>query len=77
MTKASAIRGSAGLAIAICFLIAALEGYDIQAFGVAAPLIGVAGIEASVGVVMLSDQPVDDLGPKVLRAAGEVARALR
>ena len=47
------------------------------AFGVAAPLIGVAGIEASVGVVMLSDQPVDDLGPKVLRAAGEVARALR
>jgi AAHS family 3-hydroxyphenylpropionic acid transporter len=27
----------AGLAIGICFLIAALEGYDIQAFGVAAP----------------------------------------
>lgn len=30
-------RANAGLAIAVCILIAALEGYDIQAFGVAAP----------------------------------------
>jgi hypothetical protein len=37
----------------------------------------VAGIEASVGVVTLSDLAIDDVGPKVLRAAGEVARALR
>jgi len=44
---------------------------------VAAPLLGVAGIEASVGVVALTELPVDDVGPKVLRAAGEVARALR
>ena len=47
------------------------------AYGVASPLLGVAGIEASVGVVALSEMPVDDVGPKVLRAAGEVARALR
>jgi AAHS family 3-hydroxyphenylpropionic acid transporter len=32
---AAPVRG--GLVIAVCFLIAALEGYDIQAFGVAAP----------------------------------------
>ena len=30
-------RAGAGLIVAICFFIAALEGYDIQAFGVAAP----------------------------------------
>ena len=47
------------------------------AYGLAAPLLGVAGIEASVGVVTLMELPVEDVGPKVLRAAGEVARALR
>lgn len=37
----------AGLAVAICFLIAALEGYDIQAFGVAAPqLVPELGLDA-------------------------------
>ena len=40
-------------------------------------LLGVAGIEASVGVLALGDLVLDDVGPKVLRAAGEVARALR
>src|SRR5690606_1256510 len=36
---AQAVRGraGAGLIVFICFLIAAVEGYDIQAFGVAAP----------------------------------------
>lgn len=47
------------------------------AYGVASPLLGVAGIEASVGVVALTEMLVEDVGPKVLRAAGEVARALR
>jgi hypothetical protein len=41
------------------------------------PLLGVAGIEASVGVLALGDLVLEDVGPKVLRAAGEVARALR
>ncbi|MDB5442323.1 MAG: hypothetical protein JWP73_699 [Phenylobacterium sp.] len=30
-------RASAGLVVFVCFLIAAIEGYDIQAFGIAAP----------------------------------------
>ena len=33
-------RVSSTIVLAICFLIAALEGYDIQAFGVSAPTIG-------------------------------------
>jgi AAHS family 3-hydroxyphenylpropionic acid transporter len=52
-----------GLVIGICFLIAALEGYDIQAFGVAAPhfapelglnpaQVGWAGSVAMVGLVI-------------------------
>ncbi len=47
------------------------------ALGVAAPLLGVPGIEASVGVVTTADTPTDEVGPRVLRAAGEVSRALR
>ena len=37
LTTTTAHRAGAGLIILICFFIAALEGYDIQAFGVAAP----------------------------------------
>ena len=37
MTDGARRRAGAGLIVAVCFLIAALEGYDIQAFGVAAP----------------------------------------
>lgn len=47
------------------------------AYGIAAPLLAVPGIEAAVGVVTFSELVVEDVGPKVLRAAGEVARALR
>ena len=58
----SARPGRAGLAIGICFLVAALEGYDIQAFGVAAPHFvpqlglnpaqqGMAGSIAMIGLV--------------------------
>ena len=56
-------RAGAGLIVFICFLIAALEGYDIQAFGVAAPKfapelglnpgqLGWAGSAAMVGLVI-------------------------
>lgn len=47
---AQAVRGraGAGLIVLICFLIAAVEGYDIQAFGVAAPkLIPELGLDPS------------------------------
>ena len=53
----------AGLVVGICFLIAAIEGYDIQAFGVAAPglapdlglnpaEVGWAGSAAMIGLVI-------------------------
>jgi DNA-binding IclR family transcriptional regulator len=46
------------------------------AHGVAAPVIGVEGLEASVGVVALSPLDVDQVGPLVVAAAATLARAL-
>lgn len=56
-------RAGAGLIVAVCFLVTALEGYDIQAFGVAAPRfapelgldpgqMGWAGSVAMVGLII-------------------------
>jgi DNA-binding IclR family transcriptional regulator len=45
------------------------------AYGVAAPVIGVDGFEASVGVVALSRLDVDEVGPHVVAAAAAVAGA--
>jgi hypothetical protein len=47
------------------------------ATGVAAVLVGVAGIEAAVGVLALGDLTEADVAPKVARAAVDIARALR
>ncbi|WP_239115186.1 helix-turn-helix domain-containing protein [Planotetraspora kaengkrachanensis] len=44
--------------------------------GLAAPVRGLAGLEASVGVVTFSDLDVDAVGPLVLAAADDVAAAL-
>lgn len=44
--------------------------------GVAAPVLGVPGLEASVGVVALEDLP-ETVGPRVVDAATQLARALR
>ncbi|MDO8380726.1 MFS transporter [Phenylobacterium sp.] len=63
MTAAVAKRLSPGFIVAICFCIAALEGYDIQAFGVSAPhmapelhlnpgQMGWAGSAAMIGLVI-------------------------
>ncbi|MBL8554054.1 MAG: 3-(3-hydroxy-phenyl)propionate transporter MhpT [Phenylobacterium sp.] len=65
MTAAAgaAARRGAGLVVLVCFLIAAVEGYDIQAFGVAAPTMvpelglnpaqmGWAGSAAMIGLVV-------------------------
>jgi DNA-binding IclR family transcriptional regulator len=46
------------------------------AHGVAAPVLGVPGIEASVGVVALGSLDVGQAGPRVVAAAREVAEAL-
>ena len=47
------------------------------ASGAAAPLLGVPGIEGSVGVVMLADAVPERVGLRVVEAATEVADALR
>lgn len=47
------------------------------ATGAAAPLLGVADLEGSVGVLMLTDSMPDRVGPRVAEAALEVAEALR
>lgn len=47
------------------------------AHGVAAPVLGVEGLEASVGVVAMSPLDVATVGPLVRAAADEVAVALR
>lgn len=50
---------------------------EAGASGAAAPLLGVGGIEGSVGVVMLSDSVPAQVGTRVVTAAQEVADALR
>jgi DNA-binding IclR family transcriptional regulator len=44
--------------------------------GIAAPVLGVAGLEASVGIVSLGDLDAERLGPRVVAAATDVARRL-
>jgi len=44
--------------------------------GVAAPVLGVEGLEASVGIVSLADFDAADVGPVVVTAAADVARRL-
>lgn len=50
---------------------------EAGASGAAAPLLGVGGIEGSVGVVMLSEPVSERIGHRVVAAAQEVADALR
>jgi DNA-binding IclR family transcriptional regulator len=50
---------------------------EAGASGAAAPLIGVTGVEGSVGVVMLADAVPERVGQRVVEAAKEVAEALR
>ncbi|WP_069773386.1 MULTISPECIES: IclR family transcriptional regulator [unclassified Streptomyces] len=50
---------------------------EAGASGAAAPLLGVTGVEGSVGVVMLADAVPERVGQRVVDAAREVAEALR
>jgi DNA-binding IclR family transcriptional regulator len=50
---------------------------EAGAAGAAAPLLGVPGIEGSVGVVMLADSVPERVGHRVVEAAIEVSEALR
>jgi DNA-binding IclR family transcriptional regulator len=74
-------RGAAGRAI----LLGRTDGapYSITtgelqpgARGLAAPVRGVEGLSASVGIVTLADIDVDEIAPQVLAAAAEVASRL-
>jgi DNA-binding IclR family transcriptional regulator len=74
-------RGAAGRAILLGR--GPGDGYvesvgEIQpgAHGVAAPVLGVEGLEASVGIVSLGDLDAAEVGPKVVAAAAQVARRL-
>ncbi len=46
------------------------------AYGVAAPVLDVEGLEASVGVVALAPLDPDDVGPRVVTAAAAISTAL-
>ncbi|RJQ75000.1 IclR family transcriptional regulator [Pseudonocardiaceae bacterium YIM PH 21723] len=46
------------------------------AYGLAAPVRGIVGLRASVGIIALEAFDADDLGPYVVKAAAEVAIAL-
>ncbi|GGK48581.1 MULTISPECIES: IclR family transcriptional regulator [Streptomyces] len=80
-------RGAAGKAILAARAAAgtvADPGYTLThgeleagASGAAAPLLGVTGVEGSVGVVMLADSVPERVGARVVDAAKEVAEALR
>jgi DNA-binding IclR family transcriptional regulator len=50
---------------------------EAGAAGAAAPLLGVPGIEGSVGVVMLAESVPERVGMRVVEAATEVSEALR
>ncbi|MCI0688079.1 MAG: helix-turn-helix domain-containing protein [Sporichthyaceae bacterium] len=47
------------------------------AHGVAAPVLGLGIMEGSVGVVALAELDADTIGPRIVRAAAELAAALR
>lgn len=80
-------RGAAGRAILAARAAAgtvADPGYTLThgeleagASGAAAPLLGVTGVEGSVGVVMLADSVPERVGARVVDAAKEVVEALR
>ncbi|ATE51944.1 MULTISPECIES: IclR family transcriptional regulator [Actinosynnema] len=74
-------RGAAGRAIGLSTegLQWIVSSGELQhgAFGVAAPVRGVHGLRASVGVVSLDELVGDRVGPQVVAAAQQVADALR
>ena len=71
-----AARTAAGRPLEPPWVVATSEGPQ-GAYGIAVPITGVPGLEASVGVVSLRELNEVDVGTRVARAAGEIARALR
>ena len=71
-----AARTAAGRPLEPPWVIATGEGSQ-PAIGLAVPITGVSGLEASVGVVSLHELAEQEVGPRVVRAAVDIARALR
>jgi DNA-binding IclR family transcriptional regulator len=76
-------RGAAGRAI-LAYRATGATAYVVTegelqsgAFGIAAPLADLPGLEASVGVVSFGELDPAKTGPRVMRAAADVANALR
>jgi DNA-binding IclR family transcriptional regulator len=80
-TRHSLRKGAAGKAILLpCDgpeWVATAGELQAGAFGIAAPVRGVSGLRASVGVVTFERLHGDVVGPQVVRTAAEVAAALR
>ena len=70
------VLGTAGAVSRLRYVITSGE-LEAGASGAAAPLMGVPGVEGSVGVVMLADSVPERVGARVVEAALEVADALR
>jgi len=71
-----AARTAAGRPLDPAWIVATSEGAQ-GGYGIAVPIIGVPGLEGSVGVVSLRELNEAEVGPRVARAAAEIARALR
>ena len=71
-----AARTTAGRPLDPPWVVATGDGPQ-GAYGIAVPVLGVPRLEASVGVLALRELNESDVGPRVARAAGEIARALR
>jgi DNA-binding IclR family transcriptional regulator len=70
------VMGTGGAVNRLRYVITSGE-LEAGASGAAAPLMGVPGVEGSVGVVMLADSVPERVGARVVEAALEVADALR
>lgn len=71
-----AARTAAGRPLDPPWVLATSEGPQ-SAYGLAVPITAVPGLEASVAVVSMREIAEAEVGPRVARAAGEIARALR
>ena len=71
-----AARTTAGRPLDPPWVVATGDGPQ-GAYGIAVPILGVPGLEASVSVLALRELNEADVGPRVARAAGEIGRALR
>ena len=67
-----AARTAAGRALDPPWIVS--SGDSPGSSGIASPVLGIPGVEAAVGVAAVSSQ--EDLGPRVARAAQEIARVL-